>query len=739
MSKLTGLLSGSAVALAALILPSCAMEDPFKADGEGELTLTTEINGDIVKTRAVEGDELSTLREKCVVYIENGQGVVRKFKGLDNIPASFKLQTGEYVAEAWSGDSVSASFGSKFYRGYEKFEIKEGENSLTLKCNIANVLVSVDPKSLEIGLDNLTVTFSHSRGELVFNQENIPEAKGYFMMPSTDSDIAYKIEGTKKSDGSAYLKEGKIPDVKRAHEYSLLITEDKPDVNDGGALIQITIADIPLIEETFEICPGPSVRGIGFNLADQLVSAENSFTDKYVAVKCYEGMSSILLTFGDNFTTPAPGQYNILKADAANRLEAAGITYESKGSKDASAMSDGEDIDVDEVFIKFSAEFLNGLSASDKEYVITIEAIDEKHREGMGSLRIATTEGAVEVLSPVTTAAAPNPAKEPMAIGARRATLSGVINDPAAAQNYGIKYREQSQSEWQKAYPADDATLTRGSANIPYSVTLTGLTPGTTYEYIAFCDEFDSDVINTFKTEEVFPIPNSSFEDWGTYGNKIVVPGLTGDKTTCFWGSGNEGSSMAGQTLTNSTQDIVRTGDYAVKLASSQALGVLAAGNVFTGYFKGTNHIKYGEIVVGRPYNGSHPSKVRVYCNYRPGAVDITKSEAPLEKNQKDHGQIYIGLVTEPLTLNTYDTKTLFTPENYRSKLIAYGQVTLTDDYGADKELLELDIPFEYYDMAQTVTPGYLVIVATASKYGDYYAGSSKSVMILDDVELIYE
>lgn len=49
-----------------------------------------------------------------------------------------------------------------------------------------------------------------------------------------------------------------------------------------------------------------------------------------------------------------------------------------------------------------------------------------------------------------------------------------------------------------------------------------------------------------------------------------------------------------------------------------------------------------------------------------------------------------------------------------------------------------IEIPFEYKDIAKTKRPTHIVIVASASKFGDYFCGSSKSVMYLDDFELVY-
>ena len=70
---------------------------------------------------------------------------------------------------------------------------------------------------------------------------------------------------------------------------------------------------------------------------------------------------------------------------------------------------------------------------------------------------------------------------------------------------------------------------------------------------------------------------------------------------------------------------------------------------------------------------------------------------------------------------------------------MAYGQVTWKEAFGPDGSLQTLEIPFEYTSIAKTQKPLYLVIVASASKFGDFYCGSSSSVMYLDDFELVYE
>jgi hypothetical protein len=195
-------------------------------------------------------------------------------------------------------------------------------------------------------------------------------------------------------------------------------------------------------------------------------------------------------------------------------------------------------------------------------------------------------------------------------------------------------------------------------------------------------------------------------------------------------------------TLTNKTTDMVHSGTYSARLASSKAFGMLAAGNVFVGSYVKTDGTN-GVLSLGRDMGFStHPSKVAVYVNYRPGTVDIIKSgnEDYLDftTGENDHGQIYIAIVDEPIDIRTNpNNQKLFDPND--THVIAYGQVTWKDNYGEDGQLQRIEIPFTYYDRANTTRATYLVVTCCASKFGDFFSGSSSSVLYLDDFELVYE
>ena len=188
---------------------------------------------------------------------------------------------------------------------------------------------------------------------------------------------------------------------------------------------------------------------------------------------------------------------------------------------------------------------------------------------------------------------------------------------------------------------------------------------------------------------------------------------------------------------------MVHSGKYSARLGSDAAMGIIAAGNIFTGKYVETDGTN-GVLSVGAPYDGSHPSAVRVFANYRPGGgVTIKDNTDPsvldgLTAGGTDQGQIYIALTTGAYEIRTNPSNRKLFEKNDPS-VIAYGQVTWKDAFGPDGQLQELVIPFEYNNKAKTVSPTHLVIVCSASKFGDYFCGSSSSVMYLDDFELIYE
>ena len=71
--------------------------------------------------------------------------------------------------------------------------------------------------------------------------------------------------------------------------------------------------------------------------------------------------------------------------------------------------------------------------------------------------------------------------------------------------------------------------------------------------------------------------------------------------------------------------------------------------------------------------------------------------------------------------------------------IVAYGEFQSgTDVSGTERNGYKLvEFPLEYY--RTNVTPKYLIIVCSSSKYGNLFTGGEGSTLYLDEMELVYE
>ena len=282
-----------------------------------------------------------------------------------------------------------------------------------------------------------------------------------------------------------------------------------------------------------------------------------------------------------------------------------------------------------------------------------------------------------------------------------------------------------------------------------------GLLSDTKYEYQLMDGDVLSTVVCTFTTEKALQLGNSSFEYWSGSVPTYIAPSSA--ESDIFWDSGNHGSKSASVDITVADASIKHSGKYSAKLTSTDAkvfgIGQFAAGNLFAGRYLKTimDGLKgNGVLGWGRPFT-ARPSALRVYVKYRPKAVTNPLPEQGLVSGEPDQGIIYVAVGDWPGTGGEYISgyewavvaQTDFNhPENTRTfdpndeNIIAYGERVFTGDVGEDAEMAEIIIPLDYRD--NTRLPKYIVMVASSSRYGDYFAGAVGSIMWIDDVELVY-
>ena len=102
-----------------------------------------------------------------------------------------------------------------------------------------------------------------------------------------------------------------------------------------------------------------------------------------------------------------------------------------------------------------------------------------------------------------------------------------------------------------------------------------------------------------------------------------------------------------------------------------------------------------------------------------------------------DQGQIFVAFATQAQSLNT-GGGIYFNPDD--ESILAYGDAGFEkgQSYGEGGELKELVIPIKWNEKARSAKPTHIIIVCSASKYGDYFVGGTGSIMYVDDFELVY-
>lgn len=300
-----------------------------------------------------------------------------------------------------------------------------------------------------------------------------------------------------------------------------------------------------------------------------------------------------------------------------------------------------------------------------------------------------------------------------------RATVKGSVQSGKIPT---VEYRKQGSSDW-NTVPAANVT-TSGTS---FTATLTGLSGSTTYNYRVTIDGVAGSE-QSFTTVAPVALENGSMENWSQDG-KIWYPNAAGANP--FWGTGNPGAANFIGNLTTATDESVK--GKAALLETKDAIIKLGAGNIFTGDFEleGLN----GLLHFGRSFS-SFPTSLRLYYKYTPATIDMigdNVGDLASLKGQTDMFQIYIALSDKIYEIhNDPKNRQLFDPND--SGIIAYGEFTSSQSVTSYKQL-EIPLEYRYTDR----TPKYIIIVASSSKYGDYYIGGVGSKLWLDEMELVYE
>lgn len=304
----------------------------------------------------------------------------------------------------------------------------------------------------------------------------------------------------------------------------------------------------------------------------------------------------------------------------------------------------------------------------------------------------------------------------------------------------GFRYRKVGEEAWSEV---QDVKQEGGT----FSACVKGLQEASDYEFIAYSNEDLSPVVQR-RTETTRPLENGGFEDWCVVKD-IVYPYAEGGSP--FWASGNVGASIANATVTEGVKDTRpgSSGKLSARLTSIFAnvfgIGRFAAGNLYIGNYV-RNDGTHGIINFGRPFT-ARPVALRGWVKYERGLIDYITTQPPgvtLQKGDPDCGSLYIalgdwdpavygGTAESPVEVATRRiAETAF--DKVAEAVIGYGELLLTESVNG---WTEVTIPIDYRSTSRV--PTHILVTFAASRYGDYFTGSSKSVLWVDDFELIYE
>lgn len=305
-----------------------------------------------------------------------------------------------------------------------------------------------------------------------------------------------------------------------------------------------------------------------------------------------------------------------------------------------------------------------------------------------------------------------------------RATVNGKIQ---SGKTPVVEYRKESETSW----------ITVPSANVnvssnTFSATLTGLSASTTYKYRINVDgSIGSE--QSFTTATATPLENGSFDEWSS---EAAANGTLWQpwSTSSFWDTGNRGATTIADSNSVPTSETCNGSGKAASLETKWVVMKLASGNIFTDSYVRTDGTN-GVLSFGREFK-SFPSKLRINYKYTSATIDKIGEDA-LEylKGRPDSCHIYIALAdwNQPLEIRTRPSERQLFDKN-DSHVIAYAEYISGN---SDSQYQQKDLVLNYRYTNRT--PKYILIVASASKYGDYFTGGVGSKLLVDNFELIYD
>lgn len=699
--------------------------------GEGLLTLSCNVDQEVLAvTRAGEEPVLAV----TVSETETGKVVrtVEDHRTLADEP--MVLPEGKYTVLAYAGDNIQAGFDSPYYEGTTEVTVEAGaEAQAELTATIANVKVTVSrSETVTQSFTDFSVTVSNGlpNGSLEYADETL-SSEGYFPCTGT---LSWVLSIT-SSDGRSYTLSDDIQDVQPKEHYNIHFDVDGEVFVDKGGLssssIKVTIdSRVNESEHTVTIPIGTAVEPRIREMSGLVDTRPDDAGEDYERPASYE----LRLTEAD-IAANTPGLFRIESEAGLNRVVVRGMAAFSDGS-----LPDSLNLFDPNIALLYKASaaeagmtWTDGVQTGTKEmqvdfrplfatlpvgtYDLSVSALDRQRQYVLCRMVITVLPDMEVQLDEV----------EEGNVWSSFANVSAEYKTESEPAGMTFQYRKTGDADW-TVFPADQLV----KEGRKFSAKIAGLEPGTGYEVWAITDAEQNEAnIASFVTEEETQLPNFNFDSWSDNGHSANAEG------TSFWDSGNEGASTLNKYPTSQETGYVKAGS-AVKMVSQfvglGSLGKFAGGNIYSGAYVETHGMSGASIDFGRPYT-SRPSKLHGWYSYAPVVIDYAEGIHGDKKGELDVGKIYVALMSSgPFRVNnSTDPKTLFDPS--ADNVIAYGELNLDQSTGSEYKEFTIELDYRYED----VRPTYVLVVATASAYADYFTGGNGSILYIDEFEFIFE
>jgi len=694
-----------------LLFAACRQEETEVLSGSGGWLSVEFLTDKTVETRAEEAVyRLSILQPDGTVVAE--------YPDCSSMTERIFLTAGTYRLIASSGEETEAAFEKPFYQARQEVEVKAAtSNEVAMVCTQANVKVTVAfSEAIRNNFKDYSLTVENGKGALLFAKEE--KRAGYLNV--NEGTLVWNLL---LDNGQEVFKLNKtVPGVKARQHYKFTfdIKEDG-NAEDGAFMAGVTVdtttqvfdwvCNIVLKED---IARPEMTRTDGKAVGEPYLVLEKARgAEVQVEIAAQARMSEMTVRHKSEamkaLGLPESFCPTKLTTEVETAVKAAGVTW-----------SPASLLDAQQATLDFSG-LANRLPLGEHELYLSV--YDARCRLVTDTLRITVIPDIDHIADEANV----------MEVWAKFATLRGRWYTIDKPQGMALEY-STDRTNWMTA-----ADVSFDESAKTFSAYLKDLQAGTTYYFrTTDTEKGASETIRSFTTEGAEQIPYLNFDTW--YQADPHNAWYLGEMgTTKYWDSGNGGANTMSDknpTAADYNNKVAVEGNQAAaRLETKVVFNVMAAGNIYTGDFVKAivNPGNPGaQLEFGIPYT-CRPTSLKGYYKYRPVKVSKTSDKVPqVAKGDLDSCHIYIALFagwTGPFQVNTQTSTFVDLGE-----AIAFGEVKASkvmDSYEY------FDVPITYRD--KTRKPAYALIVATASKYGDYFVGGEGSVLWIDEFELGFD